>query len=219
MVELLPIRIATLLLTLGLLPADKPWTEKPQDEWTLEDSQAVLWESPWVDHKTFTDFVTHRFFREVRCYARLHSARPIRLAMARLAQLQPGRHLRFAGPVDNDKVLETAESLDTPGEISVTLSCTARGYRWMLEAESFETLSESTYLVLGKEKRKIPLSFYHPPSQTISRDALFRFHRPHGADPLKKEIRFVCTFGDRRKVDLDLKFKIKDLVFEGQLEY
>ena len=219
MIELLPIRIATLLLTLGLAPADKPWTEKPQAEWTLEDSQAVLWDSPWVEHKTFTDYVTHRFFREVRCYARLHSARPVRLALARLAQYQPGRHLRYAGPIDNDTVLETAQSLDTPGEISLTLTCTARRYRWMLEAESFEALRDSTYLILGKGKKKLPLAFYHPPSQTISRDALLRFRRPDGLDSLGKEIRFVCRFGTRRKVELDFKFKLKDLIFEGRLEY
>lgn len=219
MVFRVPIPLAMLLLGLGFSPADKPWAEKPQTEWTLEDSHAVLWDSPWVEHKTFTDFITSRIIREVRCYARLHSARPIRLALARLAQYQPGRHLRYAGPIDNDQVLQTAHDLDTPGEISLTVSCSSRGYGFMLEAESTKSLQQSTYLVLGKDKKRIPLAFYHPPSQTISHDAFFRFPRPKDPQSVGNEIRFVCTFGDRRKVELDLKFKLKDLLFEGQVEY
>lgn len=214
-------RIVTLLLALGLAKAssDKPWAEKPQEEWTLEETNAVLWDSPWVQHETYTHFVTHRIMREVRCYARLHSARPVRLAMARRAQLQPGPHLRYAGPVDNQEVRQLAESLDTPGEISLTVACTSRGYSFMLERESLETLQDSTYLLLGKDKKKVPLAFYHPPSQTATHEAFFRFPRPADAEPLKKEIRFVCTFGHRREIDLDFKFKLKDLVFEGRVEY
>jgi len=142
---------------------------------------------------------------------RFMTARPVRMAMARYAQLgnrlspeQAERYVSSSG--DSQRAIVAVGCLEgIPEEFN-------------LEAEA---LRGAAYLQIGKGGRKIDFEHFAAPSHTDQGEALFVFPRFENGIPLiterTKEVRFVLRLNE--KVTIEAKFKPKDMQFAGNLEF
>lgn len=139
------------------------------------------------------------------------SARPIRMALARLAMLNGALDEKQAHQfVDQAATNQVAIAISVPGNQQES---------FMMDLETAQLL-DSTYLELKKSKRKIYLEQYYKPGEAGNEQALFLFPRTKDGEELftleEKEVKFVCQLGPRMR--LERKFKFKDMVFDGKLE-
>jgi hypothetical protein len=113
--------------------------------------------------------------------------------------------------------------------ISLFVEVEQLGKRFELDHLSTEKLEKDTYLDLKKSKEKIYLEEYVPPARDEGRlEAILLFPRVKDEElRAEKDIRFVCklvfdhnpTAADTsRETEVKLKFKLKDMMFEGKLE-
>jgi hypothetical protein len=89
-----------------------------------------------------------------------------------------------------------------------------------LDRLSTDALQETTFLELKKSKKKVPLSRYVAPSESGNPEGLFFFPRRRDGQDLvtlqEGEVRFESRFN--KQTHLKIKFKLKDMVFNGRLE-
>ena len=149
---------------------------------------------------------------ERRYVVRLHSAAPIRMALARLAQLQ-GR----ATVEQSRQFVETVPYADF-----IAVAVTAPEGRDRLELEQLRTdrIRSLTYLALRKSKEKIPLERYLTPSESGGIEAIFLFPRAKDGkglvSPAEDEIRFVTRLNPT--ADLNARFNVKNMRVNGKPE-
>jgi len=232
----LPILFAILSLT-----ASAQWEKKPYTDWSEKDAQKVLNDSPWGKTQVFstpgemfrsptsgrqgtttrTDpnpaQALHLSFR-----VRFLSARPIRQAYSRLIELRQkgGMNEQAAGQL---KQFVSGEFLEY---VIITVTCDSQEAgsntqqaNALLSSRGTAELKNNTFLET-KGGQRVFLQEFQPPKQD-GIGARFIFPRLVDGKPFitpeAEEIHFVSELSSNYK--LDRRYKIKEMMFDGKLEY
>jgi hypothetical protein len=233
----------------SLLWAKDFWESKRYTQWKPNEVEDMLTRSPWVKVQTFAEvapshtvqvpqvpatkeptrpwgvegtpsasekiaeagaegrFRAHRLY-----YARFHSARPVRMALAQQDLL--------AKSVSRNQAEEFVRSRPFGGKIVVAIGVPEGHDPSELHRVTTDLLSNSTYLLLGKSKRRIPLESYLPPTEERKWEGLLLFPRQEGKKALvtlaEKEVSLICQLSE--VITLNYQFKLTDMVFGGELE-
>ena len=202
-------------------------------EWDEGKVEKFLEKSPWVKTTTYRPSnpramrtmggdesrgQANVFFR-----VRWFSARPVRMAMARQAlslnpQLTVEQLNDFALAPSEQVILALVLDANDAGFRTI------QGYQRALQQMEGETIRPLVTLETKSDKEFHPAA-YQPPGQDGS-SAKFLFPRTLAdGQPLlvpgDKEVRFRFTFeaGRDDKIRIDAKFKLEDMMFQGELEY
>jgi hypothetical protein len=230
-----------------LLWAQRPG--KPWNEWSKQETEKVLNDSPWAQTQTETD-VSEMFFRlekapdargggsspnttpderggatnqatSVKYRIRFLSAKPIRQAIARSIESR-----QTADDVVQVRAfMQEFVSRKFDRWIAVTVTVESQDQRYLGQAtQAFgsavaEILKNKSYLE-RKDGKRIFLQLYQAPSQD-GLGAKFIFPREIDGAPFltatSGEVRFVAEIS--KKLTLDKRFKVADMIYDGQLEY
>jgi hypothetical protein len=232
--------LSTLLLSLPL-SASAQWDKKPRGEWSQRDVEKLLNDSPWARTQVFTSPVT--LFRQpttgsqgvarnttpappdathVNFRIRFLSAKPIREAISRMIELQQKKPI-------SEEVSEQLKKFSS-GEfleyIVITVSCDSQEAganvqeaAGLLRTHGTADLKNDTYLEIKGGKRLF-LHEYQPPHPD-GLGARFIFKRLVDGEPFiterSEEIRFFTQLSNDYR--LDRRYKIKNMIYEGNLEY
>ncbi len=223
--------ILALALAMGAAAKDKikPWTE-----WNKKDAEKILNDSAWGQTQTETDSSEMTWSTATRpidgrgalnqatsltLYIRFISAKPIRQAMARLAELDTGRNTP-------QQIQNARDFIDQKFDKTVVVSVNYESKDGRFQGPAFQalnsaitnTLKNNTYLELKGGKR-VFLQEYQPPTQGT---AMFIFPRIVDdkplLDPKSGDIRFWAEFPNRALM-LNMRFKVADMMYNGVLEY
>ena len=220
---------------------------KPWQEWSRKDAESILNDSPWGKTQTETD-VSEMVFRPqaapnaqtgasnadplrderggasnqattIRYRIRFLSAKPIRQAFARVIALDQKSEDPKVKAYMNDFVDRQFDKW-----IAVTVGFESRDQRYSgVALQSFasattESLKNKTYLE-RKDGKRVFLNMYQAPSSD-GLGAKFIFERivdeRRFLNQESGEVRFVTEVG---KLKLDMRFKVVDMMYDGQLEY
>ena len=234
------IRVLVVSALIGApLFAAKFWEKKPYEQWSQKEALKVLEDSPWGKvqkvhssnspppgiaspgpdttprDKGGGDRESSPLNRRRLFNIRFQSAKPVRMALARLSLLYRRR--------DHRQAAELVQRRPFGDQYIVVAVSGSQGenHRRGLDQANLRQLGTHTYLALKASGRRIELERYVPPREAGGREAFFLFPRTReGKDqvtPKEKEIRFVSQLGWRTR--LDRKFKLKNMVFDGILEY
>ncbi len=229
--------VAACVLTGTLTEAVSQWNKKPYAKWTAYDAEKVLNDSPWGKTDVLTTLGA--MFRQVPTKGaggattqsenihvnfrlRFLSARPIRLAVARLLEIN---HKGSRTP-EFEQMLRTMTTGEFVEYIVVTLSVDApepgmslQQALAVLHRQSTTAIRQTTYLE-ALDGAKAFLLEYQPPRE----DGLggrFLFPRVVEGKPFltpeSREVRIVSEFFPNHRIDK--RFKLKDMVYEGKLEF
>lgn len=221
------------------------WDKKPYTEWSEKDAQKLLNDSPWARTQSFDSPMelyrgpetgrqgptstaqsgrppdaVHLFFR-----VRFISAKPVRQALSRAAELQ------HKGPMPEEFAAKLKQfvSFDFPEHIIVAVTSDASGtganvqQAAALLRRANNELKNTTFLETKGGKRIFLQDFQPTATDPMGARIGGRFIFPRLVDgkPFitsdSEEIHFVAPLSDTYK--LDRRFKIKDMMFEGKLEY
>ncbi len=227
------------LLLLFSVTTPAQWDRKPPAEWSEKEATKILNDSPWGRTQTF-DFpleaykgpitgrqgtgnqtsarppdAAHLFFR-----VRFLSAKPIRQALGRIIELKQkvamnselaDRLQRFAsGESENIVVAVTSDTEET--------GANAQQAAALLRRDNAE-LKNTAFLEIKGGKRIFLQEFQ--PTKPDGFGARFIFQRFVDGKPFitpeSEEIHFVAPLSDTYRIDR--RFKIKDMMYEGKLEY
>jgi hypothetical protein len=241
-VLLLLLTLSALLSTAVAQKPDKPWTE-----WTKQEAQKILEHSPWAQIQNDTDTSQMMFSptsapgvngakadsntdsrmaqgatnqsTNVKFTVRLFSARPIRQALARQLAIQQKLPEEAIG-----KLRQFAE-VKSDSSIIVTVVYESTDQRYgnkvmqALNSAVTSTLKNNTYLQ-RTDGKQLFLEEYIPPGKDGfgARFIFLRFpdEKPF-VDAKTTELRFVTQLSTDLKVDR--RFKIADMMYQGELEY
>ncbi|MEK6406566.1 MAG: hypothetical protein AABN34_06345 [Acidobacteriota bacterium] len=224
------------LLLLFSVTTPAQWDKKPYAEWSDKEALKVLNQSPWGQTHSFTD--TSKMFstgprglspqqtaeanlRRVNFRIRFLSARPIREAFVRAIELKQKGQLpkQFADQLkafvanefrDFILVVVGFDSTESTGEIEQV--------RALLNNRTTADLKNNTYLQVGG-KRVFLEEYQSPKSDGFG--ARLVFPRLVEGKPLiteaTEDIHFVSELSPTYK--LDSRYKIKDMMYQGKLEY
>jgi hypothetical protein len=228
------------LLLLFSLTTPAQWDKKPYAEWTEKDAQKLLNDSPWGKTQSFdspmesykqgisghqgtTTATTarppdaiHVFFR-----VRFLSAKPVRQALSRQIELKQKGGLK-EGVAEQLKQFASGEFLEYI-VVAVTSDASDAGSNVqqaaaLLRRDNAE-LKNTTFLEIKGGKRIFLQEFQ--PARPDGFGARFIFQRLVDGKPFitpeSEEIHFVAPLSDTYR--LDRRFKIKDMMYEGKLEY
>lgn len=222
---------------------DKPWTD-----WSKKDAEKMLSDSPWAQTQTDTD-TSEMFYSptgqpgtgsrtqstsvnidrtitgatnqsvNVIFHVRFFSARPIRQALARLMAMQQ------QPPPEVLEKLKAFTELKATNSIIVTVSSESSDQRYSgVVMQAFKsaitaTMKNDSYLQRSDGKQLF-LEEYVPPGKD-GFGARFIFLRELNGQPFindkSGEIHFYAKYPDGIKVDR--RFKIADMIYQGELEY
>lgn len=220
---------------------------KPWQEWSRKDAESILNDSPWGKTQTETD-TSEMMFRPqaapdartgasnadplrderggatnqasvVKYRIRFLSAKPVRQAFARVIALdQPTDDPRIKAYM-NDFVNRQFDRW-----IAVVVGFESRDQRYSGAAvQAFASattgsLKNNTYLE-RRDGKRLYLHLYQPPTSD-GLGAKFIFERFMDERPFLNqesgEVRFVSEVG---KIKLDMRFKVGEMTYDGQLEY
>jgi hypothetical protein len=241
LVLLLSLASSALLSTGVAQKAEKPWTE-----WTKQETQKVLDNSPWAQIQNDTDTSQMMFSPtsdprltsnpsstgsvnlaqgatnqsvNVKFFVRLFSARPIRQALARQMALQQKLPDEAFARLRNFAEVKSENSII----ITVTYESTDQRYgnkvMQALNSAVTSTLKNNTYLQ-RTDGKQLFLEEYIPPGKD-GFGARFIFLRYPDEKPFvdakTTELRFVTQLANDMKVDR--RFKVADMMYHGELEY
>jgi len=230
------------LLLLLSLNASGQWDKKPQAEWTEKDALKLLNDSPWGRTQTFTSPMEqyrgpvtgrqgtqqnqttnlppnalHLNFR-----IRFLSAKPIRQGLARIMEL------KSKGGVNNEvterlKQFASGEFLEIiVVAVAVDSSDTGSNVQQafaLLNQGSTAQFKNNTFLEVKGGKRLFIQEYQTPRPDGFG--ARFIFQRIVDDKPFitpeSEEIHFVAPLSDVYR--LDRRFKTKEMMYEGKLEY
>jgi hypothetical protein len=216
----------------------KTWTE-----WSKKDAEKILNDSPWGQTQVETD-TSEMFFQptspggsgatgttrstegatnqeiNIKYYVRFFSARPIRMALARIVAL-------------NNPTMQAAEGLKKfaeyqPTDITIVTvwfdSTDQRSGGKVLQALSSgetSTLQQDAYLERKDGKRLFLQEYVKPGKDGFG--ARFIFPRKVDGQPFltadSGEVRFHAELGSNKEFKIDRRFKLADMMYEGALEY
>jgi hypothetical protein len=222
---------------------DKPWTD-----WTKKDAEKMLDNSPWAQTQTDTD-TSQMFFSptaptgtgsmtqsqsvnidrsitgatnqavNVKFHVRFFSARPVRQALARIMELDRKPPSEVVAKLHSFAELKSTDSII----VTVTFESTDQRYSGVV-MQAFNsavtgTLKNDTYLQRNDGKQ-IFLEEYVPPGKD-GFGARFIFLRELDGQPFIRkdsgEVRFYAKYSNGIKIDR--RFKVADMIYDGELEY
>jgi len=228
------------LLLLFSLTTPAQWDKKPPAEWSEKDAQKLLNDSPWGKTQSFDSPMEafrgpvtgrvgvnsptgptprdapHLFFR-----VRFLSAKPVRQALSRQIELKQKSGMKeelaeqlkqFASGefLEYIVVAVTADASDTGANLQEASA--------LLRRDNAE-LKNTTFLEIKGGKRIFLQEFQ--PTRPDGFGARFIFQRLVDGKPFitpeSEEIHFVAPLSDTYR--LDRRFKIKDMMYGGKLEY
>ncbi len=234
-----------LLLPLSLASAQKkaaPWTG-----WSKKDTEKMLKDSPWAQTQTDTDTSQRLYLRtsdanlsadrvtagtsarlargaitqeiNVNFQVRFFSARPVRQALARLLELDQKSTPEVVGKLHGFAEMKSGKSII----VTLTFDSNDRGYfgsiRQALDTGTTGMLKNITYLERTDGKRLF-LEEYVPPGKD-GFGARFIFPREVEGlpflNPKSGEVRFHGEYPVG--LVIDRRFKVADMVYNGELEY
>jgi len=215
---------------------DQSWTK-----WTKKEAEKMLSDSPWALNQTETD-TSEMFYSpttastrpdnsaerivigatnqsvNIKYMIRFFSARPVRRALVRMMELQTNpapdvveklRNFANVKATDSIIVTLTAQSPDQRYERAVMQA---------LDSALTATLKNDTYL--ERDGKRLFLEEYVPPGKD-GFGARFIFLRELDGKPFISdktgEVRFYSKFP--RGPRLDRRFKVSDMLYNGELEY
>jgi hypothetical protein len=225
------------------LGASAQWDKKAYTEWSEKEAQKVLNDSPWGRTQVFSAPVT--LFRgspsgrqgtqsasntptntgnATNIYFRIRflSAKPVRQAISRMMEMKQKQPISdevaaqlksFASGEFLDLIVITVsvDSQEAGANVQQALS--------LLHSRGTANLKNSTYLEIKGGKRLF-LQEFQPPRQD-GLGARFIFARLVDGKPFitpeSEEIHFVSQLDDNYR--LDRRYKVKDMMYEGKLEY
>ncbi|MEW6125776.1 MAG: hypothetical protein AB1757_01825 [Acidobacteriota bacterium] len=237
-------RVTLLLALLSLIipfQAFAQWDKKPYTEWTEKEAQKLLNDSPWGRTQVYTsnvslfrgptsgrvgvnsptsantDTATHLNFR-----IRFLSAKPIRQAIARLLEVKQKQSLSNELAAHLKSIVE-GEFLEyiviTVSVDSQQVGSNVQEAYGLLQSRGTAVLKNNTYLEIKGGKR-IFLHEYQPPKPD-GLGARFIFQRLVDGKPFitpeSEEIHFFTELNNTYR--LDRRYKVKDMMYEGKLEY
>jgi hypothetical protein len=225
-------------------PQSPPKDDQSWMKWTKKDAEKMLSESPWAQNQIETD-TSEMFFSptsdpntsrrtandgsrlesgatnqavSVKYAIRFFSARPVRRALVRLMELQSNP------PADVVERLHSFAGVKATDSIIITMTVTAtdqRSERAVMQSVNSAitaTLKNDTYL--ERNGKRLFLEEYVPPGKD-GFGARFIFLRMMDEKPFiadnTGEVRFYAKFDKGPK--LDRRFKVSDMMYNGELEY
>ena len=228
------------LILMFSLTTPAQWEKKKNTEWTERDATKVLNDSPWGRTLTFTS-PEQQFRRpatgaqganqstsippqalQLNFRVRFLSAKPIRQALARIIEVKSKGGLKddvaeqlkqFASGefLEIIVVAVSADSVDTGSNVNQALALLSQGSTAKFKNNSFLEI---------KGGKRIFLQEYQPP-RPDGFGARFIFQRIVDEKPFitmeSEEIHFFAELSAAYK--LDRRFKTKDMMYEGKLEY
>ena len=221
--------------TASWLLAEDFW-QHPFEKWNREQVLRMLSDSPWAQSETFTRTIDEKdagFRGEKELFWRFNirffSARPVREAYVRMAQLMNKYDEMSAEQQQEfDKRFQHALSLDVADRVIVSIDYESnnpdaiREYRQMFEQLTAERLKQSVYLITRRLGR-VELKEYFPPSSDGT-GAKFIFPRTINGQPIftaeDKEIRFDFELPrPTSNFHISLPFKSAKMTYRGVLSY
>lgn len=232
--------MAAALLSIPLAAAAQ-WEKKPSTEWSEKEVQKLLNDSPWARTQVFTSpasmftgpisgrqgsstattarppDATHVNFR-----IRFFSARPIRHAIGRMMELKQKQtmseelaaHLKSLASGEFLELIVITVSVDSK-DVGANVQQAAA----LLNTRGTADLKNNTFIET-KGGHRLFLQEYQAPRQ----DGLgARFIFPRLVDgkpfitPESEEIHFVTELSGTYR--LNMRYKVKDMMYEGKLEY
>ena len=230
------LRSTLIILTLSIAPVTSgQWQKRPYREWSEKEARGILDNSPWAQTQTIAD-TSHMFdtgravlsnerreaeVPETKFHVRFFSAKPVRQATSRLIEIQR------KGEISKQLAtqLEGLANADFPDYIIITvlLEVAKSGSQMgtaasLLDRQTTAQLKSDTYLSL--KGKRLYLVEYQPP-RPDGLGARFVFPRlvdgsPFIGDP-DGELVFHSTLNSGP--ELTTRFKLKDMIFDGRLEY
>ena len=219
-------------------------TEKPWTEWTQKDAEKMLNSSPWSQSQVDTD-TSEMFFSptndpargrttdnagsrlesgarnqavNVKFIVRFFSARPVRQALVRMMELKQKPEPDVMERMHAFANVQSGES------IILTLSFETTDQRYggqamqAMNSANTGTMKNETYL--ERDGKRHFLHEYIPPGKD-GFGARFIFLRTVDEQPFINnntgEVRFVTKYPNGLKVDR--RFKVSEMIYNGQLEY
>ena len=240
--RLLVLASLVFIVTASAQKPDQKWTE-----WSKKDAQKILDDSPWGQIQTDTD-TSQMFYSptsdprttgvrdtsttgarigegatnqavSVKFHVRLFSARPIRQALARIIELDQNP------PADFVSKLHSFAEFKSENSIIVTVTYESNDQRagnsvmQAFNSAVTATLKNNTYLQRSDGKQLF-LEEYVPPGKD-GFGARFIFLREMDGKPFISgstgEVRFFAQLPGAPKIDR--RFKVADLIYQGELEY
>lgn len=229
------------LLLLFSVTTPAQWDKKPYTEWSEKEARKLLDDSPWGQTQVFSD-TSNEFGKGIARGAlgtgdtgsgdysahhlniriRLLSAKPVRQAFSRLITLMQ----KNAMNPQLDAQLKAFATQDLPDYIIVVVDADAkesknelREFRALLDTGSIADLKNATYLS-GTGGERVYVADYQPPKKD-NLGAKFIFPRLLNGKPFitpdGDEIHFYSELS--RKYTLNMRYKVKDLMYNGKLEY
>lgn len=244
------IPLVLMLLLFAVVAAETVIGQKQQKswkEWSKNDAEKILNNSPWAHFQVDTD-LSEMFFQpttdartsggrapnassrleqgatnqatSLQFGIRFFSARPVRRAFIRMIQLQQKK-------IEPDVVARMNNFAEVMSDDSIIVAVTIEGTdkrslgkaMQIVASAATGTLKNSTYLERNDGKR-VFLEQYEPPGRD-GFGARFIFPRIVDERPFLStdfnDVRFVAEFGTTIK--LNMRFKVADMMLDGKLEY
>jgi hypothetical protein len=218
---------------------------KSWKEWSKKDAEKILNDSPWGKLQVDTD-TSEMFFQpttdartsrapnansrleqgatnqatSVTYGIRFFSARPVRQAFMRMIQLKESK-------LEPDVIDRMNSFAEVPSAESIIIAMTIEGtdkrslgkVMQIIDSAATGTLKNTTYLERNDGKR-VFLEQYVPPGKD-GFGARFIFPRIVDERPFLSseftDVRFVSEFGT--SIKLNMRYKLSDMMLNGQLEY
>lgn len=222
---------------------------KPWNEWSKKETEKILNDSPWAQTQSETDLSEMFFrlpkAPDARASTGSQNATPDERAGATNQATTVKYRIRFlsAKPI-RQAIARTVESRHTADDVvtvralmnefvernfdrwvAVSVTAEAEDQRLLGQATQVfgsavtEVLKQNTYLE-RKDGKRIFLDVYQPPSAD-GLGAKFIFRREVDGSAFlnvwHREVRFVAQIS--KKLTLDRRFKVADMLYEGKLEY
>lgn len=219
-------------------------SSKPYQEWSDKEVKKMLNDSPWGQSQIETN-TSEMFFRpdsttasgsnttgqrtvmgqtnqatSVNYRVRFLSAKPIRQAFARMVLMeQKSPDPKFVAQLNSFVERDFSEYIVVAVTFDTKDPRFANAPSQAFVGASAGTLKPSTYLDRNDGKR-IFLADYRPPSND-GMGAKFIFPKNIDGQPFLNSkfsyVRFYSELG--RQIKLDVRFKVSDMYYNGQLEY
>ena len=227
-----------ILLAVAAIAVSAQWNKKPYTEWSDKEAHKLLDDSPWGQTQTLSN--TSRMFNtgagsgvsgrapaegsadHINFRIRLLSARPIRQAFSRLIQIshQSDMNDQLAAQIkafaagdfpDYIVIAVDVDSTEQKGQLQQAMS--------LLQTRTTAELKNNTYLAI-KTGQRLFLEEFQPPKKD-GLGARFIFPRLVDGKPFiseeSGELKFVSELSTG--YTLNTRFKVKDMIINGKLEY
>lgn len=231
--------LAALAVLLALVGASAQKKDKPWTEWSKKDTEKMLNDSPWAQTQTDTDTsqmlysrntsdptTTTRLARgainqeiNIRFRVRFFSARPVRQALARLMQLEQKPSAEVAEKLHGFAEMKSVRS------IIVTVSFDSNDQAYFgstmqaLNSATTAILKNNSYLERSDGKRLFLEQYVAPGKDGFGARFIFlrKIDGPPFLNPDSGEVRFHAEYPIG--LQIDRRFKVADMVYNGELEY